>query len=83
MSKKLSAIQVLILLMGAVLGSFIAQLTAKTPLLSWLGFGDSFGISPFTLDLGFITLTFGLSIEVTIATILGLIIAILICKWIR
>lgn len=83
MSKKLSAIQILILVVGTVLGSFIAQLTSKVPFLSWLSFGDTFGISPFTLDLGFLSLTFGLSIEITIATILGLLLAILICKWIR
>lgn len=83
MSKKLSLIQILILVIGTVLGGFIAQLTNKIPFLTWLSFGDTFGISPFTLDMGFMSLTFGLSIEVTIAAILGLIFAILICKWIR
>ncbi|WP_087066318.1 DUF4321 domain-containing protein [Intestinibacillus massiliensis] len=83
MTKKLSFMQVLILLIGAVLGGFIAKLTAGIPFLSWLGFGDSFGISPFTLDLGVLQLTFGLSIEITVATILGLVAAVIICKWIN
>ena len=79
-TKKLSVIQVLVLLIGAVLGGFAAKLTAGVPFLSWLGFGDSFGFSPCTLDLGVLQLTFGLHAEVTVATILGLIAAILICR---
>lgn len=79
MTKKLSFLQILILVIGAVLGGFIAKLTAGIPMLSWLNYGDSLGISPATLDLGVLKLTFGLSIHVTVATILGLIAAILIC----
>lgn len=83
MTKKLSFLQILILLIGAVLGGFIARLTAGIPVLSWLSFGDSLGISPATLDLGVLQLTFGLTIEVTVATILGLITAIIVCKWVN
>lgn len=83
MSKKLSFMQILILAIGALLGSFIARLTAGIPFLSWLAFGDTFGISPFTLDLGILELTLGLTIQVSIATILGLIAAILICRTVK
>ena len=81
--KKLNFIQILILLIGAVLGSLIAKLTEGIGALSWLSFGDTFGVSPFTVDLGVAELTFGLTFDLTIAAILGLIIAIFICRMMR
>ena len=79
----LSFIQLLILLIGAVLGTLIARLVAGIPMLSWLSFGDTFGVSPFTIDLGVAQFTLGLTFELCIATILGLIIAIFICRRMR
>ena len=47
--------------------------------LSWLNYGQSFGLmDPVVLDLGILVITFGLSIRVTMASIIGVIIAILI-----
>lgn len=83
MKKGLSLIQVLILLIGAVLGSLIARLTEGVRFLSWLAFGDSFGLSPATVDLGVLSVTFGFHVEITIATILGLILAIVLCRRLR
>ena len=39
-------ILLLLLLAGIVLGGFIGNLTAGIPMLSWLSFGQSFGITP-------------------------------------
>ena len=66
---------VLLLLAGIVLGSFIATLTAGVGGLGWLSFGQTFGFqNPIVLDLGVMVITFGLTIKITIASILGIII---------
>ena len=81
--KKLNFIQLLILLIGAVLGNLSARLSSGVSYLSWLAFGDTFGVSPFTVDLGVAELTFGLTFELSIAAIIGLILAIIICRKLR
>lgn len=81
--KKLNFIQILILLIGAVLGNLIARLASGVSYLSWLAYGDTFGVSPFTVDLGVAELTFGMTFDLSIAAIIGLIIAIFICRKLR
>lgn len=76
-------IQVLILVIGAVLGGLIGRLAAGVSFLNWLNFGDSFGLSAATLDLGLCELTFGFRLDITIAAILGLILAIFVCRKLR
>ena len=72
----------ILLLAGVVLGGFIGSLTEVVPFLSWLGFGDSFGLNtPLVLDLGILVITFGLSIKITIAGIIGMALALLIYRW--
>ena len=71
------------MLAGIVLGGFIGEMTAGVPMLSWLSFGQSFGISPpINLDLGILVITFGLSIKITMASIIGIVIALLVFRWI-
>ena len=71
-------ISIVSLVLG-VLGGFIGEMTAKVPGLSWLNFGESFGLNdPLILNLGILVITFGLSIRITMASIIGVIIAILI-----
>ena len=73
----------LLMLAGIVLGSFVATLTQNLPGFSWLAFGQSFGLdSPIVLNLGVLIITFGLSIKITIASILGLLIAAVIYHFI-
>ena len=73
----------LLLLAGIVLGGFIGNLTAGIPMLSWLSFGQSFGIPPpINLDLGILVITFGMSIKITMASIIGIVIALLVFRWI-
>lgn len=69
----------LLLLAGIVLGGFIGSLAAGVPFLEWLNYGQSFGLTnPIILDLGILVLTFGLNIKITIASIIGILIAIII-----
>ena len=72
----------LMILAGVVLGGFIGQLASKVPFLSWLNYGQTFGLSqPMVLDLGILVLTFGLTIKITIAGILGIVLAIIIYRF--
>lgn len=73
----------LLVLAGVVLGGFIGTLAAGVPGLDWLNYGQAFGLeNPIVLSLGLLVLTFGLTIRITIASIIGIVIAILIYRWI-
>ena len=73
----------LLVLAGVVLGGFIGNLTAGISGLGWLDYGQAFGFeNPIVLNLGILVLTFGLTIRITIASIIGIILAILIYRWI-
>ena len=68
----------LLLLAGVVLGGFIGELAKGVPALSWLGYGQSFGIDD---PLGEMVITFGLSIKITMASIIGVILSIIIYRF--
>ncbi len=73
----------LLILAGVVLGGFIGTLAAGISGLDWLNYGQSFGLEePVVLSLGLLVLTFGFTIKITIAGIIGIILAILIYRWI-
>lgn len=62
------------ILAGIVVGGFIGSLFPNT----FLNYGQVFGLAdPVKLDLGIIVLTFGLTIKITIASVIGVILAIL------
>ncbi len=72
----------LFVLTGIVLGGFIGMLAEGVPALSWLGYGQAFGLEePVILNLGILVLTFGLSIKITIASIIGVVLAIIIYRF--
>ena len=72
----------LLILAGIVLGGFIGTLAAGVPALSWLNYGQTFGLtSPLVLDLGILVITFALTINITIAGILGVVVAIIIYRF--
>ncbi|MCI8949462.1 MAG: DUF4321 domain-containing protein [Lachnospiraceae bacterium] len=82
MREKNCWVMLLFLLAGIVLGGFVGSLTEGVPFLSWLNFGDSFGLNtPFILDLGILVITFGLSIRITMAGLIGMALAVLISRW--
>ena len=81
MRSKNGWVLLVMVLSGVVLGGFIGMLTAKVSGLNWLNYGQSFGIeTPIVLDLGLLVLTFGLTIHISIASIIGVVLAIIIYR---
>ncbi len=81
MKSKNGWVLLIMLLSGIVLGGFLGMLTTNVSGLSWLNYGESFGLeSPIVLDLGLLVLTFGLRIHISIASILGVVLAIIIYR---
>lgn len=86
MTKSKNWIFLLLMLCGVVLGSFLGHLTKDISWLSWLDYGLDFGIgkgdgtSPFVAELGILSLTFGLTIKISIASILGVVTAFFVYK---
>lgn len=73
----------LLLLAGVVLGGFLGSLAQSISWLDWLNYGQTFGLqNPIVLELGILVLTFGLNIKITIAGILGIVIGILVYRYI-
>ena len=71
----------LMILAGIVIGGFIGWLTKDVAFLSWLNYGQSFGLAePVVLDLGILVLTFGLTIKISIGGIIGVIIGVIIYR---
>lgn len=76
-------ILLLLLLSGIVLGGFLGNLAEGISWLSWLNFGQSFGLdTPLVLNFGMLVITFGLSIKITMASIIGVAIALIIYRYI-
>ena len=66
---------------GLVIGGLLGQVAAQVDWLSWLSYGQSFGISePFTIDLQVIKITLGFIININVASIIGLAISLFIYK---
>jgi hypothetical protein len=74
----------LLILSGVVLGGFIGYLTRDVAFLSWLNYGQEFGIGSgngmVRLNLGILVISFGLTIKITVAGIIGVILAIIIYR---
>ena len=78
--KRVNWVFIVLGLIGFVIGRFIGTYFSG----SFLNYGQTFGLSsPIVLDLGFIILTFGLQIQITIASVIGVVIALLVYRFIR
>ena len=74
-------ILILFLLCGIVVGGLLGELAAKVDFLSWLAYGEEFGLAtPVELNLNVIKITFGLMFKINIASIIGIVLAIFIYK---
>lgn len=74
-------ILIVFLLSGLVIGGLIGEITSGIKALWWLSYGQNFGLStPIELNLYVITITFGLMFKINIASIIGMIIAIVIYR---
>ena len=79
MGRKNFWILLIMLLAGIVLGGFMGQLANGISWLSWLNFGQSFGLdSPLVINFGILVITLGLTIKITMASIIGIAIALII-----
>ena len=66
----------------AFAAGFLGEATKTIGLLSWLNFGQSFGLdTPLVLNLGLLVITFGLTIRITMASIIGVAVALLIYRY--
>lgn len=73
----------IIIVIGVVFGEIITYLTSGVPSLHWLSIGYRFGLTnPLQLDLNIMSLTFGLSVNVNVAVIIGIVISSLVYKYI-
>lgn len=72
-----------LLMAGVMFGSLLAAVTAGVSWLSWLSYGDMVGIgvgNPLVLDLSVLKLAFGFELEINIAQIICVFLAILSYK---
>lgn len=72
----------LLILAGIVLGGFIGNLASGVPFLKWLDFGYSFGMKgdPLVIDLKVMVLTFKLLFNITLSSLLGIVLAVFIYR---
>lgn len=69
---------------GIIVGSLLGELAATVPGLAWLAYGKSFGLTePFLLDLNILQLSFGMTFQLNIAGIIGIIIALVLYKVVK
>lgn len=69
------------ILAGLVVGGLLGKLASGTPALWWLSYEQQFGLeSPLVLDLNILKLTFGLMLNINVASIIGMILAVFIYK---
>ncbi len=81
MRSKNGWVLLVMVLSGVVLGGFLGMLTENVSGLTWLNYGQSFGLeTPLVLDLGLLVLTFGLTIHISIASIIGVVLAIILYR---
>lgn len=68
-----------LIIAGLVIGGLLGHLTANVEGLNWLSYGKTFGITePLTLNLEILVITFGFTISVNIASIIGILIGVFI-----
>ncbi|MCR4745966.1 MAG: DUF4321 domain-containing protein [Lachnospiraceae bacterium] len=71
----------ILILAGIVVGSLLGNVLGQVSSLSWLSYGLNIGTpSPWQLNLGVMTLTFGISVNFTVASVFGVILGIIAYK---
>ena len=67
---------IVLIVVGSIFGSLIGQ--ALKDFLPFLNYGESVGLSPTSIDLAVLTITFGATLKLNIASILGFFVALFI-----
>lgn len=72
----------LLILAGIVLGGFLGHLASGVSFLEWLEFGYSFGVPKDILEINLIVLVlqFKLEFNITIASLLGIVLAVFVYR---
>ena len=66
---------------GLVIGGLIGEMASQIDFLNWLSYGQKFGLKdPINLELNVISITFGLMLNINIASIIGLGISIFLYR---
>ena len=74
-------ILIVFILSGLVVGGLLGQLASNVDWLWWLSYSQTFGLQdPIVLDLSVVTITFALMFKISVASIIGMLLAILIYK---
>jgi hypothetical protein len=71
-----SGILLLLLIVGSIFGSLLGEILKGS--LPWLSYGQTVGLSPTTIDLASLTITFGMVLKLNVASILGFFLAFFI-----
>ena len=72
-------IYLIMFLSGIVVGTLVGEITKGISFLKWLSYGIVFGTkTPISLELGVLSLDFGLSINLTISCIIFIFAALII-----
>ena len=74
-------ILIIFILSGLVIGGLIGELATRVDWLWWLSYGQTFGLSdPIVLDLSVVQITFALMFKISVASIIGMLLAIIIYR---
>ena len=74
-------ILIIFILSGLVIGGLIGELATRVDWLWWLSYGQTFGLSdPIVLDLSVVQITFVLMFKISVASIIGMLLAIIIYR---
>ena len=75
---------IIVLLTWIVLGGLIGKLAEGVPSLWWLNYGNEFGLNkPVSLNLTVLKIEFGVTISITVSSIIGMILAIFVYSWLN
>lgn len=78
--KRINWVLVILVLVGFLIGGFIGSYFGD----SWLNYGQTFGLmNPVELNMGILVVTFGLQIKLTIASVLGVLISLIVYRFVR
>ena len=82
MKDRRNALNLFILfLAGMVVGGFIGHYLGQYPTFEWLNYGTVFGLDqPISLELGIIRLVLGITININIASIFGMLLGALVYR---
>ena len=72
-----------LILIGIVVGTMLAEMTREIVWLSWLSYGLEFGTeSPLVLNLHVLKLTLGITVRITVSTVLFIALSLLLGRMI-